>query len=67
MTRKILKTKIYPDTAMVTLSENKFTLNFCRVVFENFDPIILSKYGSGKETNSMEFVLRTESKSQFNL
>ena len=39
---------------MFTLSENIFTLNFCRVVFENFDLQIWSKYGSGTKTNSME-------------
>ena len=52
MTRQILKVTKYSDRARVTLSENEF--NFCRVVFENFEPIIKSKYGSGKETNSTE-------------
>ena len=39
-TQQIFKVKKDSDRARFSLSENIFNLNFCRVVFENFDSII---------------------------
>ena len=57
--RQKIKLKQDSDRASFTLSENIFTLNFCRMVFEYFASKILSKfikvrYGSGATTSSVE-------------
>ena len=55
-TRQKLKVKLYYDRSRSVLQKCIYILNFCRVVFENFDLKLWLKYGTGSGTKSLKLL-----------